>query len=261
MQLPDEGVAKPCVICGVDCSHRPRTKDRQGRYYCRPCYEQTLRKVRTQAAQGRPGPALSAMAPSGRGATLPAARQPRSAPKDALDELAALESAGTPLDTTARPCPSCGCSLAVGAVFCTACGYDLRARRKVAVAGDAAPSAKAKAGPGELGNVTGLLANPLVLTLGLAAVILLFFLLARSNPTLAPVYTIVAGVYQLSIGIWILVTAFRESLGTGFMCLCIPFYALYFVLAKSENPYLKGAFAVSILGSALWYFLPSEGLG
>lgn len=29
---------KPCVVCGVDCTGRPRVKDPNGRYYCRPCY-------------------------------------------------------------------------------------------------------------------------------------------------------------------------------------------------------------------------------
>lgn len=30
---------KHCIVCGVDCAGRPRVKDPQGRYYCRPCYD------------------------------------------------------------------------------------------------------------------------------------------------------------------------------------------------------------------------------
>ena len=30
---------KICIRCGLDCSNRPRTKDLQGRYTCRDCYD------------------------------------------------------------------------------------------------------------------------------------------------------------------------------------------------------------------------------
>lgn len=37
-------MSKTCVICGEDCSGRPRTKDARGRYFCIPCYERAKRK-------------------------------------------------------------------------------------------------------------------------------------------------------------------------------------------------------------------------
>lgn len=32
-------MAKICVVCGVDCDGKPRVKDPQGQYYCRPCHD------------------------------------------------------------------------------------------------------------------------------------------------------------------------------------------------------------------------------
>ncbi len=40
-------MAKICVICGEDCSGRPRTKDRRGRYYCLGCYERARQQQNT----------------------------------------------------------------------------------------------------------------------------------------------------------------------------------------------------------------------
>jgi len=42
-QLPQPGSAttnqKCCIICGADCTGKPRVKDPRGRYFCRPCYD------------------------------------------------------------------------------------------------------------------------------------------------------------------------------------------------------------------------------
>ena len=35
---------KVCVICGEDCSGRPRIKDSNGRYYHKSCHEEALRR-------------------------------------------------------------------------------------------------------------------------------------------------------------------------------------------------------------------------
>jgi hypothetical protein len=33
------GTGKLCVVCGCDCTGKPRTKHPHGRYFCQPCYE------------------------------------------------------------------------------------------------------------------------------------------------------------------------------------------------------------------------------
>ncbi len=48
---PATTMKKICVICGEDCSGRPRTKDPRGHYYCLPCYEQAKRKFDQKHAE------------------------------------------------------------------------------------------------------------------------------------------------------------------------------------------------------------------
>lgn len=38
-QGQEPSFSKTCVICGQDCSKRPRVKDQRGRYYCKACHE------------------------------------------------------------------------------------------------------------------------------------------------------------------------------------------------------------------------------
>ena len=40
----------------------------------------------------------------------------------------------------------------------------------------------------------------------------------------------------LAGAIWILIEAFKVSLVEGLLCLCIPCYMLYFIIAKLEHP-------------------------
>ena len=61
------------------------------------------------------------------------------------------------------------------------------------------------------------------------------------------VYHGVTGLFGLGVAIMILVAAFQESVGQGFLTLCVPCYVIYFVFARSENPLLKALFLISIL--------------
>lgn len=45
--------AKICTVCGIDCSSKPRTKDPQGRYTCRECYDRLLERRRQAKAAAR----------------------------------------------------------------------------------------------------------------------------------------------------------------------------------------------------------------
>lgn len=45
---------KICVICGEDCSGRPRIKDSKGRYYCKSCHEEALRRKQAPAEAAPP---------------------------------------------------------------------------------------------------------------------------------------------------------------------------------------------------------------
>lgn len=40
----------------------------------------------------------------------------------------------------------------------------------------------------------------------------------------------------LVCGIIILIHAFKASVGQGFLCLCLPFYVLYYAFARFQHP-------------------------
>ncbi len=52
---------------------------------------------------------------------------------------------------------------------------------------------------------------------------------------LGMVLSVIGGIASFVGAIIILVAAFKESVGQGFMCLCIPFYIFYFAFAKYES--------------------------
>jgi hypothetical protein len=53
-------------------------------------------------------------------------------------------------------------------------------------------------------------------------------------------------VYSLGIHITVIVIAFQESAGTGFLTLCLPFYSLYFVFKQCDNGILKLLYAIAV---------------
>ncbi len=52
---------------------------------------------------------------------------------------------------------------------------------------------------------------------------------------LGAVLSMIGGLASLVGGIIILVAAFKESVGQGFLSLCVPFYVFYFAFAKYES--------------------------
>ena len=103
---------KVCVLCGEDCSQRPRVKDRRGRYYCRPCYDKAKEAVDARKAleETPPDPELRA--------------EPE--PEPELEPVPDPEAWMVPLEGEAAPavgCPACGRRMDKGAVICTNCGY------------------------------------------------------------------------------------------------------------------------------------------
>ncbi len=86
--------SKICVSCGEDCSTKPRTKDRSGRYLCRACYD---------------------------------ARQSSVATAEADPEPLAVDFG------VQRTCPNCGTVLAPDVVMCMSCGFNTKTGRAVSV--------------------------------------------------------------------------------------------------------------------------------
>lgn len=118
---------KVCRICGEDCSHRPRTRDGAGHYYCNACYDRLRRQ---------------------QPAATPAARAARADPATTDDNLNAMAELASPgvhhaeCDEPVTRCESCGAPLAPRAVFCTNCGFDRNTGRRRSLAeADAATEA------------------------------------------------------------------------------------------------------------------------
>jgi hypothetical protein len=80
-----------------------------------------------------------------------------------------------------------------------------------------------------------------------AGVFVLLYIFARLNPVGPMVFVLSALLYVLVVGVMVVVSAFKESVGTGLLTLCIGPYALYFVYAKSENPLLKILYTIAIV--------------
>ncbi|MCC6660411.1 MAG: hypothetical protein IT437_05950 [Phycisphaerales bacterium] len=150
---------KTCVLCGQDCSGKPRVKDPQGKYMCKACHEQAGQKATTARQKGA---AADARAAAVAGAVKDARKPPRT-----VSAFDTGDDAGVPLDGLAFasgetcPCGSCGLPIAPAVVVCPSCGFNKetgRAPRKVKVAAEG-PGAAAIAGAAA--NVL-IFANPLV---------------------------------------------------------------------------------------------------
>lgn len=61
--------------------------------------------------------------------------------------------------------------------------------------------------------------------------------------------------YSLVVHIFVLIAAFKDGVGTGFLTLCLPFYALYFVFRVNNNNTLSMLFAVSLIIQIAFKFL------
>jgi hypothetical protein len=156
----------------------------------------------------------------------------------------------TPQATLQRPaagpgqsgCPSCGAALARGAVLCVNCGYNLSTGQRT-VAGR--PAAMGKPVAPQYGTPWYKTAYPYIGSIVVLLGILYFF--GKNNPVIMLAFLVTALVYSLAIHIIVLVAAFQESVGTGFMALCIPFYAIYFVFKVHEGETLKILYGTAML--------------
>ncbi len=75
---------------------------------------------------------------------------------------------------------------------------------------------------------------------GLVVVVLgALYFLGKDNPGMKLAFLGVAVLYVLTVHIIVAVAAFRDNIGTGFLALCIPLYALYYVFRVNEDDTLK----------------------
>lgn len=83
--------------------------------------------------------------------------------------------------------------------------------------------------------------------LGAVALVLgVLYYLGRGNAGMMLAFIGAAFLYTLTAHIIVVVAAFRESVGTGFLTLCLPFYAIYFVFKVSDSDTLKVLYASAV---------------
>ena len=132
--------AKPCSVCGQDCSKMQRTKDAKGNYICAACVE---RAKQTKQAQQKPAAVPAA------GAAKPAAKQPAEGDNAFLLDLGgraqALEGG--------KQCPSCDRVLNQTDRVCLGCGYDTELGKKTRTKVLAAPKVKKIGGGGSQNQI------------------------------------------------------------------------------------------------------------
>jgi hypothetical protein len=233
------GNEKICVICGEDCSNKPRTKDSKGRYYCKPCHDQALREKRGIAKTAK---AAAVFKPP------PPPKKRDDDPLSLLDELipdvAPVAAAGG-----VRACANCGGAMTPGAVICLNCGFNTQTGHKLDVS-----VSKPKR---DDGGATDFLGTNGPLFAGLGAVVIYAALAFVTNGISDPqsaVATYYAFHMPFATAAWIfvLVLAFKESVGTGFLTLCVPCYILYFVYGVTDSRWAKFLYSASLVGNVIW---------
>jgi hypothetical protein len=153
---------------------------------------------------------------------------------------------------TGRTCPSCGNPVAPAAIMCIKCGTNLRTGQRMAT-------------PGRPGVVQKPVrevmwyTNPNVYAGAVLGILVAFYGFAWINPLGALAYVGFSILVSLAAAIIVLIAAFQDSVGTGFMTLCVPFYIFYFVYAKCDSPLAKALFSVGILGRVGVFLLPHGG--
>jgi DNA-directed RNA polymerase subunit RPC12/RpoP len=148
-------------------------------------------------------------------------------------------------------CPSCGGALPKGAVLCTACGYNLVTRQRT-VAGRPAAAARPRRSPGDV---------PWYKTvypyLGFILVVLgTFYFLGRTNSEMMLVYAGLSALFAFVAHILVVVSAFRnDGMAWGFLSLCIPLVALYYIIKVSDDETLKLVYGVAVVNNLAAGFL------
>lgn len=242
--MSSSGNEKVCAICGEDCSNKPRTKDSKGRYYCKPCHERALR------AKTKPEPKAATVRP------MPPPKPRREEPVSLLDDL--IPDAAPVAAAGSRMCANCGSAIASDAIICLNCGFNTQTGHKLDVSVQ-----KPKRDFSGAANILG--ANgPMFAGVGALAIYAVMALAGNSMgdaATGAAVYSAWHLPFSLAVTVLVLVLAFRESIGTGFLTLCVPCYVLYFVYSVNDNPWSRFLYAAHVIGTVLYIALFYEALG
>ena len=69
----------------------------------------------------------------------------------------------------------------------------------------------------------------------------------KTNPTAALAFGIIVMTYLIGVHILVAISAFQEGIGTGFLTLCLPFFAIYYVFKMNDDETLRILYGVALL--------------
>ena len=78
----------------------------------------------------------------------------------------------------------------------------------------------------------------------------------RTNPAMMLAFVAILALYCVGVHILVVISAFKDSVGTGFLSLCLPFYAIYYVFKVNENPTLQALYSSAVIINIILRFLP-----
>lgn len=235
---------KVCIRCQEDCSNRPRVRDPQGRYVCKRCLQKAVDQKHGGSADAKPSRQRSTPKPA-------PVEQPMFEDVD-TDFLASYQDQPEGMAMPAqqqqagpmRTCLNCKQPMSADAVVCMQCGYNAQTGRKMKTRTIKTRQPKEKkesrlAQSGAQGALVAFVLGTIVavgLTVG-----------AWNNVNMLMVAGGVLGLFSFVSGIAIIVTAFMDSIAQGFLTMCIPFYAIYWVFFRSENFGIMALFGLNIV--------------
>ena len=232
-----DSAGKICAKCGIDVSGSPRTKDKQGRYWCKQCFE----RAKAAAAKKKAAAAPAVLAQT-----------------DVMGQLV-TDAVGELGDN----CPECSNPMGPGAVLCTHCGYHLDRGKGMKTRVEAAPKEKKSKEGGKSFEISP---NTMFA--------IIFILTASPGATIffAPTFAIMAFVFSLllalSVFVWVIVDWFIHAPVYRVLLLCLlpiplvgALYHLYYVLSITQSQYLKSIYIGQLLGIITGFVLLIVGGG
>jgi len=92
----------------------------------------------------------------------------------------------------------------------------------------------------------------------LAVILLLtgLYVFGRSSPPMMLAFVIVVALYCLAVHLIVVVAAFHDGAGQGFLTLCLPFYALYYVYKVNGSSTLQMLYGSAVVLNVILRLLP-----
>ncbi len=82
------------------------------------------------------------------------------------------------------------------------------------------------------------------------------YLVGRNSPPVMLAFVIVVALYCLAVHLIVVVAAFHDGAGQGFLTLCLPFYALYYVYKVNGSSTLQMLYGSAVIMNIILRVLP-----